>query len=115
MSTHPHPQAGPSQCALILAELLRAGGEWVGLPRLMAVSGSAAVHSRIADLRKRGHDIAHRNEQHGRAVHSYYAIRSEEQPACEHCTQGYVQDAGFMECNHCNANMEQPRPQKDHE
>lgn len=21
---------------------------------------------------------------------------------CPHCTQGYVQDAGFAECNHCN-------------
>lgn len=23
---------------------------------------------------------------------------------CSHCTQGYVQDAGFVECNHCNKN-----------
>ena len=22
---------------------------------------------------------------------------------CEHCTEGYVQDAGFVECNHCNS------------
>lgn len=23
---------------------------------------------------------------------------------CPHCTEGYVQDAGFVECNHCNKN-----------
>ena len=25
---------------------------------------------------------------------------------CEHCTEGYVQDAGFVECNHCNVSSE---------
>ena len=55
--THPSLTAGTSQCDRILAALQAAPGEWVSLITLTQVSGSYAVHSRIADLRKRGHLI----------------------------------------------------------
>jgi hypothetical protein len=55
MSTH-HPSitAGASQCDLILELLAAANGRWVSMIDLHRVSGSMAVHSRIADLRERG-------------------------------------------------------------
>lgn len=71
---HPSPEAGSSQCACILAELQLHGGEWVSLARLHVCSGSMAVHSRIADLRLRGHTIEHRNERKGRMIHSSYRL-----------------------------------------
>lgn len=74
MSTHVSPQAGASQCDLILAELEHQRGEWVSLPILAAASGSMAVHSRIADLRARGLQIEHRNERKGRMIHSSYRL-----------------------------------------
>ena len=73
-TTHPSASAGATQCDLILAELERADGGWVSLPRLHTASGSMAVHSRIADLRGRGHAIEHRNERKGRTIHSSYRL-----------------------------------------
>lgn len=61
MTTHASIEAGTSQCALILGELEKHAGEWVDMPRLVKVSGAYAVHSRAADLRKRGHQIDQRN------------------------------------------------------
>jgi hypothetical protein len=61
-TTHPSPQTGLSQADAILAELRGANGDWVSMPRLCAVSGSYNVHSRIADLRARGHIISQKNE-----------------------------------------------------
>lgn len=76
-TTHPSASAGASQCDLILAELERADGAWVGLPLLHAASGSMAVHSRIADLRtRRGLTIEHRNQRKGRTIHSSYRLIS---------------------------------------
>lgn len=46
-----------SQCAKILAKLEAHRGQWVPMPDLWRASGAFAVHSRIADLRLRGHDI----------------------------------------------------------
>lgn len=74
MSSHPSAAAGSSQCDLILAALLAANGSWVSILTLHNASGSMAVHSRIADLRARGHHIEHRNERAGRMVHSSYRI-----------------------------------------
>lgn len=38
-------------------------GNWVGLPLLMQLSGSAVVHSRIAGLRKKGACILNKIER----------------------------------------------------
>lgn len=76
MNTHPSPQAGASQCELILAELQRRAGAWVSLPELARVSNSMAVHSRIADLRARGASIEHRNQRVGRMIHSSYRLKT---------------------------------------
>lgn len=74
MTTHTSTETGASQCDLIFAELKRSEGKWVGLPELAAVSGSMAVHSRIADLRDRKLIIQHRNQRIGRKVHSSYRL-----------------------------------------
>jgi hypothetical protein len=75
MTTHTSPTAGKSQCAYILEYLDHFRGQWVTMPSLMMYSRSCNVHSRIADLRKQGHQIEHKNERHGRAVHSFYRIK----------------------------------------
>ena len=79
MSTHPDITTGSSQCACILAELECAPGEWVSLARLHICSGSMAVHSRIADLRRRGHVIEQENRRkpHSRIIHSFYRLKPE--------------------------------------
>ncbi len=46
------------------------------MPRLVAVSGAYAVHSRVSDLRARGHVIAHRNVHRKGQVHSFYMLIS---------------------------------------
>ena len=57
MTTHVVAAAGESQCARILQRLEEARGGWVPMVELAAVSGAFAVHSRIADLRRRGYPI----------------------------------------------------------
>lgn len=57
MTTHPNRATGESQCDAILARLRLARGAWVPMPILAAESGAYAVHSRISDLRRRGHRI----------------------------------------------------------
>jgi hypothetical protein len=47
----------PTQCELILRELLAHAGEWVPMPQLSRASGAYAVHSRISNLRERGFKI----------------------------------------------------------
>ena len=76
VTEHPSIPAGTSQCACILSELQLQAGEWVSMARLHVSSGSMNVHSRIADLRKRGHTIDHKNERpKGRtAIHSFYRL-----------------------------------------
>jgi len=44
------------------------------MPLLANFSGSYNVHSRISDLRKKGHRIEHKNVQKGREVHSFYRL-----------------------------------------
>ena len=65
---------GVSQNAAILACLTENSGEWVSVLRLQQVSGSIAVHSRIADLRARGHSIANRTERPAGICHSFYRL-----------------------------------------
>ena len=74
MTNHPSTSAGLTQCDLILAVLERHAGEWVSLPDLASASRSMAVHSRIADLRKRGKTIEQQNKRKGRIVHSSYRL-----------------------------------------
>lgn len=78
-TTHPSPTAGLTQCAAILQALQARDGEWVPMPLLVRLSGGYAVHSRIADLRRRGHRIDHTNRRQGRQVHSYYRLSSSAQ------------------------------------
>lgn len=63
----------PSQESLILRRLDEARGGWVEMPELMRCSGSANIHSRIASLRKFGHDIRHRSEGN-RPRKSFYQL-----------------------------------------
>lgn len=73
-ATFKSERGGESQCEAILAHLEAHCGSWVGLPDLVRVSGAYAVHSRISDLRDRGHHIVHRNERSGRTVKSFYLL-----------------------------------------
>jgi hypothetical protein len=74
MTTHPLPDTGLSQCDIILARLVSTPGQWVPMPALCRLSGSFNIHSRIADLRRRGHRIDHQNRQTGRKIHSFYRL-----------------------------------------
>lgn len=65
---------GVSQSDLILRELQATPGQWVPMPRLCEVSGAYAVHSRVADLRKQGHNIEWSGKRMGNAVFSFYRI-----------------------------------------
>lgn len=53
-----------TQCQAILDELKAAGGQWVPMPHLAAVSESLNVHSRVDELRhKRGVMIENKKER----------------------------------------------------
>ena len=65
---------GQSQCNRILRTLLGNADRWVSMISLWRVSGSMAVHSRIADLRKRGHGITQKSLRVNGVVHSYYKL-----------------------------------------
>lgn len=68
--------AGASQCDLILARLDAAPGQWIPMPELWRVSGAFAVHSRIADLRRRGYTILQRSQRapDGTCLSSYQLV-----------------------------------------
>ena len=76
-----------TQNAKILALLEAARGNkedgWVGLPELGRASGSWAVHSRIADLRKSGHDIRNRTRRAFGKCLSFYRLQPPELIAAE--------------------------------
>ena len=58
-----------------LEEIFRAyPGEWLAMPWLAGEIGAYAVHSRVADLRRRGMRIASRSTTHPgtRQRHSFY-------------------------------------------
>jgi Helix-turn-helix domain len=71
---HPSPQAGTTQCDRILHELTANAGKWVSLLRLYRVSRSMAVHSRINDLRQRGHRIEQQSKHVRKMIHSSYRL-----------------------------------------
>lgn len=52
-----------AQCSLVLAYLLRFKNKWIPMPELAKISGSLNVHSRIAEVRRRGHTILNRVTQ----------------------------------------------------
>lgn len=70
----------PSQAVRILCRLLAARefDGWVPMPILSNVSGSYAVNSRVAELRKRGHRIENKltRQQDGTRL-SWYRIVTE--------------------------------------
>jgi len=69
---------GTSQCDLILAVLKAKAGLWVPMPELSAAGspgGFCMVHSRVADLRKRGYVIEHRNERADGTIKSFYKLQ----------------------------------------
>jgi hypothetical protein len=53
-----------------------ARGQWVAMPDLVLASDSFNIHSRIADLRKRGHTIEQDSKVDGRKVKSFYRLVS---------------------------------------
>ncbi len=65
---------GTTQCDKILGALMDRRGEWVAMPDLWRASGAFAVHSRIADLRARGHSIDQRGENVEGVRHSFYRL-----------------------------------------
>lgn len=82
ITDHPSTASGNSQNDAILQALDEAAGKWVAMPELSRLSGSYNVHSRISDLRNRGHQIEHRNERRGRMIHSFYRLtQSTAQPS----------------------------------
>jgi hypothetical protein len=66
--------AGMSQCDKILGCLRENRGKWVAMPDLVLASDSFNVHSRISELRDRGHTIEHREEREVRKIKSFYRI-----------------------------------------
>ena len=76
MTQHEHAAtgAGTSQCDIILTWLENSRGHWVSMPYLAEAAGCFAVHSRVSDLRKRGHRIEHKNERDGAKIHSFYRM-----------------------------------------
>ena len=75
----------PSQADKILKRLqaAREFDGWVPMPVLSDVSGAYAVHSRIAELRKRGHVIENRTMQakDGTRMSWYRLVTREEDAA----------------------------------
>jgi hypothetical protein len=69
-----------NQGAVILAALREAGGGWVSALALHETSGSLAVHSRIADLRKQGHAIENRTRREGGRCLSEYRLTASPDP-----------------------------------
>jgi hypothetical protein len=82
-------EGGKSQCELILARLALTPGQWVPMPELAEHSGAYAVHSRISDLRKNGHNIEHKNEWDGNAPAnlSTACSPSSKPPPRSHCCE----------------------------
>lgn len=79
-------QASPTQNDLLEAYLRRRPYQWISMPDLAEAIGAYAVHSRIADLRKRGMTIDHVNDWRvidGRRIccSRYRFVPSEIQPS----------------------------------
>jgi hypothetical protein len=70
--------AGLSQNDLIEEALFAKLGEWIPMPELARIGsgndGFCMVHSRVAELRKRGLVIEQRSERQGAKIHSFYRL-----------------------------------------
>ena len=79
MTQHEHAAtgAGQSQCERILGMLMSHRGQWVAMPDLARIAEGYAVHSRIAELRARGHRIESMQDRRGRKVWSFYRLEAE--------------------------------------
>jgi len=68
--------SNPSQSSVILQILTTLRGRWVSMPDLVTASGGYSVHSRIAELRRRGHVIENQVEQRpgGKRVSRYRLV-----------------------------------------
>ena len=64
----------PSQEDIILDCLQANLGKEVPMPRLYEISGSMAIHSRIASIRKRGVRIINRMDRSTRPYKSFYQL-----------------------------------------
>lgn len=74
--------SNPSQATKILQRLTATANTFVGMPELAHFSGAYAVHSRIAELRKRGHVIQNRTQKAKDGTRmSWYRLVSEEREA----------------------------------
>src|SRR5205814_2025602 len=70
-----------TQSGVILEALRQAGGNWVSVWELFELSKSLCVHSRIADLRKLGHQIENRTRhENGRCLSDYRYIGTDPPP-----------------------------------
>lgn len=71
---------GESQCARIAAYLEKRRGQWIPMPELAVEGGGRSpngfcmVHSRVADLRKRGLKIEQSNTWQDGQCHSFYKL-----------------------------------------
>lgn len=69
-------EGGQSQAEIILQVLAAKRGKWVGMPTLWRASGAMAVHSRVADLRKKGFQIDNHTINRHRKKHSFYRLQA---------------------------------------
>jgi len=66
-----------TQGGIILGLLRAAAGDWVSALELHEASGSLAVHTRVSDLRKLGHQIENRTRHEGARCLSEYRLIKE--------------------------------------
>lgn len=76
---HPSKKTGSTQCERVLARLLLTPNVEVPMPELARLgagkpAGFCMVHSRVADLRRKGWVIEQRNEHVHGDVHSFYKL-----------------------------------------
>ena len=65
-----------SQNDLVERRLQETPDQWVEMPELCKVSGSYNIHTRISELRKRGHQISNKQETVNGQRYSYYKLEN---------------------------------------
>jgi len=58
----------------VLKRLRKSAGKWVSMPVLWRASGAMAIHSRVSDLRRAGHNIQNRIVNSGDCKKSFYRL-----------------------------------------
>lgn len=66
--------ASLTQTEKVFATLAANAGNWVGMPHLVEVSGAYAVHSRVADLRRRGYNVENQVDRSTKPFKSFYRL-----------------------------------------